>query len=390
AARHIAAALDLALESNATQVLARALYVKSVVMGSWDNRDLALRITESVSAWFDARASRPSEDADLVEVVWALCLDKPGHALPLRHTLARRALQLARSSGDDIAVLQALQANQMVAHMMLSDPDAVVAWGTEALALASATRQPRMALLADSQILIAFLRAGRLDEARSVHERMVASQAETQDVIVNWAERARSAGFALAVDDLAAAERLIFEARAFGEPLGGDRPAQEYVNQMGVLHLARGSLPGLNRLFDAWFDQPPGPVWHWAAAPDELRVVDDDPEQADRREVLVTNMRSPVPPHSEWLAELTIAAEYASRSSDADLAKVVAHCIEPFVHQHAVFGVALTLGSMWRPYALALAAAGDDRGARDAMATARLVNAGAGLTLWERLSRLPS
>jgi hypothetical protein len=44
---------------------------------------------------------------------------------------------------------------------------------------------------------------------------------------------------------------------------------------------------------------------------------------------------------------------------------------------------------MWRPYALALAAAGDTRAARDAMATARLVNAGAGLALWERLSRIP-
>ena len=97
---------------------------------------------------------------------------------------------------------------------------------------------------------------------------------------------------------------------------------------------------------------------------------------------------NPLPPHSEWLPELTIAAEYAHRSRDHDLGKTVARCIEPFVHQHAVFGVALSLGSMWRPYALALAASGDDRGAREAMATARLVNAGAGLTLWERLSRL--
>ena len=96
---------------------------------------------------------------------------------------------------------------------------------------------------------------------------------------------------------------------------------------------------------------------------------------------------SPVPPHSNWLPELTIAAEYAHRSSDHELGKVIARCIEPFVHQHAVFGVTLSLGSMWRPYALALAAAGDEHGAREAMATARLVNAGAGLALWERLSR---
>jgi hypothetical protein len=43
---------------------------------------------------------------------------------------------------------------------------------------------------------------------------------------------------------------------------------------------------------------------------------------------------------------------------------------------------------MWRPYALALAAAGEQQRARESMATARLVNAGAGLTLWARLSRL--
>ena len=156
---------------------------------------------------------------------------------------------------------------------------------------------------------------------------------------------------------------------------------------MGVLLLARGSLPGLHHIFGSWVDQPPGEVWHWAVASGEL-LDPTEPAAVERVETLVANMGSPVPPHSQWLPELTIAAEYAHRSNDHELGKIVARCIEPFVHQHAVFGVTLSLGSMWRPYALALAAAGDEHGAREAMATARMVNAGAGLALWERLSRL--
>ncbi|MBI5089389.1 MAG: AAA family ATPase, partial [Actinobacteria bacterium] len=69
ASRYIAAALDLAVASNATQVLARALQVKQIVMASWGNHDLARRITESVHAWLFAETAheRPANDVELVE-----------------------------------------------------------------------------------------------------------------------------------------------------------------------------------------------------------------------------------------------------------------------------------------------------------------------------------
>ena len=107
------------------------------------------------------------------------------------------------------------------------------------------------------------------------------------------------------------AQALVREACGIGELLAGSRPAEEYINHMGVLHLARGSLPGLHHLFGAWVDQSPGPIWHWAVASGELLDA-TAPEAIERRETMVANMGSPLPPHSDWLPELTIAAEYAA------------------------------------------------------------------------------
>jgi hypothetical protein len=354
-------------------------------MGFWGNDELAGRIGATIDAWL--RDESAADRVEVVEVIWALCLDRPGHALPSRQALAQRALRVARASGNTMALLQALHACQLVGQMTLTEPDTLLAWGSEGLDLAESTGHPMMAVLMTGQIITSLMRAGRFAEARAVQAVEVGREAERPDLTVRWAIRARSASLALVADDLALAERLVVEARGIGEPLAGGRPADEYVNHMGVLHLARGSLPGFHHLFGAWVDQSPGLVWHWAAGAGEL-LDPTDPVAIARREMLEVHGGDSMPPHSEWLPELTIAAEYAFRSDDHDLGKMVARCIEPFVHQHAVFGQALSLGSMWRPYALALAAAGDDRGAREAMATARLVNAGAGLTLWERLSHL--
>ena len=96
-----------------------------------------------------------------------------------------------------------------------------------------------------------------------------------------------------------------------------------------------------------------------------------------------------VPPHSEWLPELTIAAEYAHRSHDHDLGKIggalhrAVRAPARGVRRRACRSARCGGPTRWRS-----PRAGDDRGAREAMATARLVNAGAGLALWERLSTL--
>lgn len=383
ASRHIGDAIDLAIEANATAVLARALFVKSAVMCSWGSDDLVDRIRQTGALAVD---EREADDIGIVEVVWALCLDRPATALVERRSLAERAVRVARAHGDPMTLLQALHAQQLSMQMMLVDPELVLESCAEALGIAVPTRNMMMASLVTSQQLNALMRAGRLDEVRRHQRFAVSVQAQVPDVAFAWATRARTASLALVDDDLDRAERLVADARGIGEPLAGGRPAEEYINHMGVLLLARGSLPGLHHVFDAWVDQPPSNVWHWAVSSGEL-LDRTEPMAIERLETLVANMASPVPPHSEWLPELTIAAEYAHRSNDHDLGKVIARCIEPFVHQHAVFGVTLSLGSMWRPYALALAAAGDHHGAREAMATARLVNAGAGLALWERLSR---
>ncbi len=386
AAEHISSAVALALESNATAVLARALFVKSAVMCFWGNDDLVERVEQS-SGWLRDDGASVADGTDIVEVIWAMCLDRPAHALLARQSLAARALRAARASDNALAILQALHASQLVGQMMLTDPDTVLSWCDEGLDLARSTGHLMMFSLITSQKITALMRAGRVSQAQAVLEQMISAGQQVPDLALRWANIGRRASLALVTDDLATAERLIAEARGVGEPLAGSRPAEEYINHMGVLHLANGSLPGLHHLFGAWVDQPPSSVWHWAVASGEL-IDPLDPGAIERLETLAANAGSPLPPHSEWLPELTIAAEFASRSGDHELGKIVARCIEPFVHHHAVFGLALSLGSMWRPYALALAASGDDRSAREAMATARLVNAGAGLSLWERLSRL--
>jgi DNA-binding SARP family transcriptional activator/tetratricopeptide (TPR) repeat protein len=390
AAEHIGTAVQLAVESNDTAVLARALFVKSTVMCFWGADPLATRIEQAnLVAVADAAAGAAdaADAAEIVEVIWALCLERPSQAVRVRRTLAERALQVARASGNDLAILQGLNASQLAGQMNLTDPETVIAWGEEALDLARRTGHVMMSNLISSQLANSLMRAGRLTDAKQMNAELVQIEPTVADLAFRWANRARTASLALAADELELAERLVLEARDIGEPLAGTRPAEEYINHMAVLHLARGALPGLHHLFGSWFDQPPSSVWHWAVAPGEL-LDPTDPHAIERRETLVANTGNPVPPHSQWLAELTIAAEFAHRRADHDLGKIVARCIEPFVHQHAVFGVSLSLGSMWRPYALALAAAGDSDNAPEAMATARLVNAGADLALWERLSRL--
>ena len=95
-------------------------------------------------------------------MIWTLCLDRPCSAFSRRQALAERALRVARASGDDLAVLQALHACQLVGQMILDDPDTVLAWGREALDLARRTDHPTMAVLIGEQMMATLMRAGRV------------------------------------------------------------------------------------------------------------------------------------------------------------------------------------------------------------------------------------
>jgi hypothetical protein len=280
-----------------------------------------------------------------------------------------------------------LHARAIVGQAALEDIVRVLAWCEEGVALARRERNPMMLVLHQGALAHSLMQAGRFADAITVQSELDRAADASNSPILRWNTDVRAASFLLVQDRLDEAAAAIDAAGALGATLGDARPAEEYATQVGILHLARGRFADLRPLLDVHAAENPAAIWQWALA---LSEADGGDLVAARRRYgsIVWPRVGTRPPNWIWLPELAIAAEVAVRCGDARLGQELVERIAPFVDTHAVFGVTLSLGSMWRPYALALAAAGDEHGAREAMTTARTVNAAAGLALWERLSRL--
>ena len=102
AAHHICTAVDLALESNASTVLASALFVKSVVMCSWGNDDLVDRIRQSIRVLLTGSQMTRSTTSTMSSGCGRCASISPGHGLVERRCWPSERCTSPRAHGDPL------------------------------------------------------------------------------------------------------------------------------------------------------------------------------------------------------------------------------------------------------------------------------------------------
>jgi DNA-binding SARP family transcriptional activator len=378
--RYMAEAATLATADDTPAVLVRTVHI----LADHHSRDTDADLVAIVQRAYE-RVRAAGTGVELIEAAWALCRQRrytdPAALIPV----ASEALDIARSLPTRLPLLQALHARAIVGQAAVEDPTMVVAWCEEGVALSRRDGNPMMAAVHQATLVHSLMQCGRFADARAVQADLMRAADASNSPEMKWNIDVRSANFLLMQDRLNEAAPAVDRAAAQGAVVGGTRHLEEHMAQMSVLHTARdrlGDLAPSLRSHAADFDVA---LWHWVAALGLAQSGDIRGAQLERAGIRWSADPAAVP-HWMWLPELTVAAQVAFCCDDQDLGRRVAERIEPRLDQHAVFGgMTLSLGSMLRPYAYALAAAGKPDQALDAMRRARRANGDAGLALWARL-----
>ena len=368
-----------ARESDTPAVLVRTVHVLADHHTRGSNAELVALAERAYE-----RVKAEGSTVEQVEAAWALCrecrYDDPAALIGV----ADEALELARGLPTNGPLVQALHARIIVGQSALEDVDRVLAWCDEGVALARRERNPMMLALHQGALVHSLMQCGRFADAAAVQVELDHAADVSNSPIFRWNTDVRRASFLLVQDRLDEAAAAIDAAGVLGATLGDARPAEEYATQVGILHLARDRFAELRPLLEVQAAQHQAGIWQWALALAEAHGGDLDAARARSASI---ELPAPAagPPHWVWLPELATAAEVAMRCADDRLGRAVVERIEPYRHLHAVFGVTLSLGSMERPLAFGLAAAGEMAAAERALARARRSNADAGLALWVRM-----
>lgn len=377
--RYVAEAIELGRTADTPAVLVRTVHVLADHHARGTNTDLVALAERAYE-----RVKAEGTEVELVEAVWALCRERRYTDPAALITMADEAVALARTLPGKGPLVQALHARVIVGQAALDDVHEVLAWSEEGVALARRDRNRMMLALHQGALVHSLMQVGRFTDARVVQEELDRAADASNSTIFRWNTDVRHASFLLVQDRLDEAAAAIDSAGTLGATLGDTRPAEEYAIQVGILHLARDRFADLRPLLDAQAAQHTDSIWQWALALADSHAGDLDGARR-RYSSLPVPPCTTRPPHWVWLPELATAAEVAMCCGDVTLGRRLVECIVPFRHVHAVFGVTLSLGSMERPLAFALAAAGEMDAAEHALAAARRSNADAGLALWERM-----
>ncbi len=377
--RHIADAQALAAQSDTPAVLVRTVHVMADHHRRGSNAELVALIERAYE-----RVKQAGTPGELIEAVWALCRERRYERPELLIDIADGALAMARDLPTHASLLQALHARIIVGQAALEDLDRVTDWCKEGVALARRERNPMMLALLQGATAHTLMQCGRFDAALAVQTELDRAADASNSPIFRWNTDVRNASFLLVQDRLDEAAAAIDLAGTSGAELGDARPAEEFATQIGVLHMARDQFADIRQLLQIHAANKQETIWHWAVALAEAADGDVD-AASERYSAFEWPAHSAAPPHWLWLPELTIAAEVALRCDDPELGRDIVQRIQPYCRHHAVFGVTLSLGSMYRPYAFALAAAGRRGEAHAALVLARRSNADAGLAMWVRL-----
>jgi DNA-binding SARP family transcriptional activator len=377
--RHVAEAVELARASDTPAVLVRTVHVLAGHHMRGSNAELVALAERAYE-----RVKADGTPVELVEAAWALCrecrYDDPAALIGV----ADEALAVARGLPTNGPLLQALHARIIVGQAALEDVDRVIGWCDEGVELARRERNPMMLALHQGAFVHSLMQRGRFADAQVVQAELDHAADVSNSPMFRWNTDVRGASFLLVQDRLDEAAAAIEAAGVLGATMGDARPAEEYAAQVGILHLVRDRFADLRPLLEAQAAEHPVGIWQWALALSEAHGGDIE---AARARYATIELPAPAagPPHWLWLPELATAAEVAMRCADEQLGREVVERIAPYRHLHAVFGVTLSLGSMERPLAFALTAAGDMAAAELALAAARRSNADAGLPLWVRM-----
>ncbi len=263
-------------------------------------------------------------------------------------TLARGALEMARRLGDPALLLTVLG----TAHIVMSQPDSVeerTALANEMLALATARRNRRAALLAHSSRRIDYAEIGDMDGAQRDIEACLALATELRDGGNIWSASVSLAMRPLLEGHFAEAERLMQEALALGQSVGAGGAIIMFGAQLADLRQLQGRLVEVEPLVRAQAEQYPDIIVYRCTLPwihGELDRVEDA-----RRgfEALATNNFADLPRDANWLVGVYLLAELCDYLGDAARAPILYDLLLPYADRNILTGApALCTGSASR------------------------------------------
>jgi DNA-binding SARP family transcriptional activator/tetratricopeptide (TPR) repeat protein len=263
-----------------------------------------------------------------------------------RRALSQEALEMARRIGDASTLAYALAAYGFSRH----SPDFTreqLAIGGEQLEYALQAGDHERALEAHEHRLVALIELGEIAEAKVELEAMASLAAGLRQPSHDWFVTVYRAQMALLEGEFADAERLIFEARAFGERAQSWSAAVSYVLQLYLLRSDQGRLEELEELVrQAAIDHPTYPILRCVDVHVAARLRRDD--AGPRFEALATDRFGSLAFDEEWLVGMSFLAEAAAILEHEAGAAVLYELLLPYADHVAISYPEISTGAVAR------------------------------------------
>jgi tetratricopeptide (TPR) repeat protein len=281
--------------------------------------------------------------------------------------LSAEALDLARASGDAVAVGMALASR----HLALSRPETL----PERLTLDDELRalEPNVSVQAEVWHIGDLLECGRVADADDVVERMATGPLSRTQPRARWCTalyREMRAFMAGRVDEAA---ELCEDARLVGEHVGARTAGLAYAIQSLFVARERRELDGLVDVLEALAAENAGRQPALLVTATWVRVETGRFDDARKGfEQLAAGGFSGLPRNSVWLASMRVLADVAFALDASDDARQLYGLLEPFRDHYIVTSrIVAFSGSVEHPLGVLALTAGDLERARDHLERAR-------------------
>ena len=275
------------------------------------------------------------DSADRARLLSLLCVELPVDAdIDERLSLATRAVEMARRTGDKAALVDAIRLGQWSLRLPQTLP-LRVQWNAEACALADDLGDPNARLSAYENRLAAALESGDLATTRIAWAIVKSGWERIGQPVQRWLIAVHGARQLMLEGDLAAAKQSATDALTLGTEAGyADDAVTFHGAQFTCLRWMQGRSHQIIPLIEAVVhDNPDVPLLRAILA--SSRSFDDPHEEV--RQVLETELTSgfPMLADSTWLIGQVIWADTAARIGHRPASKALYQCLLPWHDQFA-------------------------------------------------------
>ncbi|MGA2522296.1 MAG: hypothetical protein ABSG81_15930, partial [Acidimicrobiales bacterium] len=283
----------------------------------------------------------PKDHKDRALVLASLCKELVfGSSLQRRQELAEEAIAIARSSGDDAAIVRVLN---HISEPLLVPPliEQSEAWTADAVARAERVGDPVLLYWAASYRSLIAHSAGDIDELDRCFEITGVLAEQLNQPILNWLTTYRRATRAAVDGDTDKAEQLATEALQIGTDSGEPDVLSVFGAQLLTVHFQRGSMGDLVPLLEQVSADNPGAQAVARAVMAAAHAEGDRTDEAHGALEAVASRQFDLPLDMLWSTGMTMYAEAAIECRDPLYAAPLFDRLAPWGNQWAGTGASV-------------------------------------------------